>query len=85
MDKDRSKVPSKIIHAKLTNPFSLIKTPVHQNSGLSERITNISTGKRKQSPPERRIVNIDLKQDRKENSGVGVSGGKKILKLRRKT
>ena len=64
MQKDQAKAAPKIINAKLSNPFTLIKTPVHQSSGLSERIMNITTGKGKQSPVQRRIVSIDLKQER---------------------
>lgn len=70
MNKNNSKEGLKIVNAKLSNPFSTIRTPVHNNSGLFERVMNIASPSttKKQLCTERKVVSIDLKQERKENS-----------------
>lgn len=86
MSRNNPKAVLRIINAKLASPFTCVKTPAHRNSALSERIMNIASSPNpKLSATERKVVSINLKQDRKQLINADPAKHKKVLKLRRKT
>ena len=85
MSRDNPKAVLRIINAKLASPFTCVKTPAHRNSALSERIMNIASPNSKLLTTERKVISINLKQDRKQLINADPAKQKKVLKLRRKT